>query len=87
MGVASLLLSTAASFPKASGSWSEPIWLLVWGGVLIGASVQLRVSLSRSGAKDLRPQLDPETARTARTPSQRLDLPLLGQVRPRESVF
>jgi hypothetical protein len=50
LGITSVLFATVASFFQIPFMSSEPIWLLVWGGALIGVSLQLRTALGRKAA-------------------------------------
>jgi len=88
IGLASVLF-VAASLPKVSVSWSEPVWMVVWGSILIVASGQLRAAMTRTsveGTDAARQQ--PQAARSGRKPARNVGLPLLGPVQPGEgSVF
>jgi hypothetical protein len=50
LAVASVLATTAALLSNTSVMSTEPMWLLLWGGTLIGVSLQLRSGFARKAA-------------------------------------
>ena len=83
--VASLFLGGVALLLAVSTAWSEPSWLLVWGALLISASLQLRADSSPAPANapfraaHLGAQIG--RAQISRTASQSVDMPALDGIR------
>jgi hypothetical protein len=50
LAMASVLFAVAGSLSQISVMSSEPLWLIVWGGALIGVSLQLRSGFGRKPA-------------------------------------
>ena len=83
--MASVLFATAASLSQISLMSSEPMWLLVWGGALIGVSLQLRSGFRRKAAAGARrgmvESFGHANLATVNRKQQSIELPLLSHVR------
>lgn len=84
LAMASALFATAASLSQIPVMSSEPLWLIVWGGALIGVSLQLRSGFrGKPASAGSRRAMAQSFGHTNLTPVNRKQqaLPLLSHVR------
>ena len=85
LGITSVLFATVSSLFPIPLMSSEPIWLLVWGGALIGVSLQLRTGFGRkaasAGARRGMVESFGHAKRSSVNRKQSIELPLLSHVR------